>query len=69
VKFIVTFLISFSVFILSCKQKEELLTEAEVLHVIEKFDEGWKNKKAELVDFLKIMFISLNQEIPSIVRI
>jgi len=50
VKFIVTLLISFSVFIISCKQKEELLTEAEVLHVIEKFDEGWKNKKAELVD-------------------
>lgn len=34
----------------NCKSKNELLTENEVYAVINKFDEGWKNKKAELVD-------------------
>ena len=38
---------------LSCNEEkpaEQPLTETEVLAVIEKFDEGWKNKKEELVD-------------------
>ena len=34
----------------SCSQQEEILTEKEVYAVIDKFDEGWKNKNAALVD-------------------
>lgn len=34
----------------SCSQQEEMLTEKEVFAVIDKFDEGWKNKNAALVD-------------------
>jgi hypothetical protein len=34
----------------SCSQQEEMLTEKEVFAVIDKFDEGWKNKNATLVD-------------------
>jgi hypothetical protein len=49
VKSVLIFAVSFLLF-LSCKKKDELLTEAEVRHVIEKFDEGWQNKKADLVD-------------------
>lgn len=44
----------FALFILtiffSCSKKEELLKEEEVFTVINKFDEGWQNKKPELVD-------------------
>lgn len=36
--------------LLSCQQKEEILTEEEVFALIEKFDEGWKNKNPKLVD-------------------
>lgn len=34
---------------ISCNQ-EEILTKEEVLAVIEKFDQGWQNKNAALVD-------------------
>ena len=35
---------------LGCIKKEELLKEEEVFAVINRFDEGWRNKNAELVD-------------------
>jgi hypothetical protein len=35
---------------LGCFKKEELLKEEEVFAVINKFDEGWQNKKPNLVD-------------------
>ncbi len=34
----------------SCKKKENPLTEQEVMEVIKKFDEGWRNKKLNEVD-------------------
>lgn len=34
----------------ACRQKEELLTEKEVIEVINLFDKGWKTKNARLVD-------------------
>lgn len=34
----------------ACKQEEKMLTEQEVIAVISAFDEGWKLKKANLVD-------------------
>ena len=42
-------LISFAI-ALGCSKKEQLLTEKEVFAVINKFDDGWKNKKPDLVD-------------------
>jgi outer membrane lipoprotein-sorting protein len=39
-----------SVLLNGCKNNDEILTEKEVFAVIDKFDEGWKNKKADLVD-------------------
>jgi ketosteroid isomerase-like protein len=43
-------IIFFIAFTLGCSKKEKLLTEQEVYAVINKFDEGWRNKNAELVD-------------------
>lgn len=34
----------------SCRQKIETITEAEVIAVINKFDEAWENKNASVVD-------------------
>ena len=45
-----TFVLFFIAFSLGCSKKEKLLTEQEVFAVINKFDEGWRNKNAELVD-------------------
>jgi len=39
-----------SVLMNGCKTNDEILTEKEVFEVIDKFDEGWKNKNAVLVD-------------------
>ena len=39
-----------SVLLNGCKNNDEILTEKEVFAVIDKFDEGWKNKNADLVD-------------------
>lgn len=36
--------------IVACKPKESPLTEEEVTAVINKFDEGWRNKNAQKVD-------------------
>jgi ketosteroid isomerase-like protein len=44
------FILLFSLFSLSCTKREELLSEQEVFAVINRFDEGWRNKNAELVD-------------------
>jgi hypothetical protein len=41
--------ILFTVLFSSCR-KRQLLTEQEVLDVINRFDEGWKNKNLKLVD-------------------
>ena len=46
----ITFILIFIAFALSCSKKEKLLTEQEVFAVINKFDEGWRNKNAKLVD-------------------
>ena len=46
----ITFILLFSLFSLSCTKREELLSEKEVFAVINRFDEGWRNKNAELVD-------------------
>jgi hypothetical protein len=46
----ITFILLFSLFSLSCTKREELLSEQEVFAVINRFDEGWRNKNAELVD-------------------
>lgn len=46
----ITSIFLYSIFAFSCTPKAELLTEQEVLAVIDKFDEGWKNKRPELVD-------------------
>ena len=45
-----TFILLFIAFALGCSKKEKLLTEQEVFAVINRFDEGWRNKNAELVD-------------------
>ncbi len=45
-----TFILLFSILLFSCKPREEVLTEEEVFALIDKFDEGWKNKNAKLVD-------------------
>lgn len=37
-------------FTFSCRQKVEIITEAEVIAVINKFDEAWENKNAAVVD-------------------
>ena len=34
----------------SCKQKPSPLTEEEVINVINKFDDGWRNKNMDAVD-------------------
>ncbi|MBK6938196.1 MAG: nuclear transport factor 2 family protein [Chitinophagaceae bacterium] len=34
----------------SCRQKSEIITEAEVIAVINKFDDAWENKNAAVVD-------------------
>jgi hypothetical protein len=39
-----------STLLFGCLQKEKDLTEQEVYAVLDKFDEGWQNKKAALVD-------------------
>jgi hypothetical protein len=44
------FILLFSLFSISCTKQEELLSEQEVIAVINKFDEGWQNKKPDLVD-------------------
>jgi hypothetical protein len=44
---IILFIIIFGI---GCSKKEELLKEEEVFAVINKFDEGWQNKKPDLVD-------------------
>jgi len=36
--------------VVSCKKKQSLLTKAEAIDVIKRFDEGWKNKKLKTVD-------------------
>ena len=36
--------------LLSCKRKNDLLTEAEVLVCIAAFDKGWENKNPKMVD-------------------
>lgn len=46
----ITFILLFTLFSLSCTKREELLSEQEVIEVINKFDEGWKNKRPEMVD-------------------
>jgi hypothetical protein len=46
----ITFILLFSLFSISCTKQEELLSEQEVIAVINKFDEGWQNKKPDLVD-------------------
>ena len=43
-------LILISILMNGCKNNDEILTEKEVFAVIDKFDEGWKNKNADLVD-------------------
>ena len=45
-----TFILLFIAFALGCSKKEKQLTEQEVFAVINRFDEGWRNKNAELVD-------------------
>jgi ketosteroid isomerase-like protein len=45
-----TFILFFIAFALGCSKKEKLLTEQEVFAVINRFDEGWRNKNAKLVD-------------------
>jgi hypothetical protein len=40
----------FSLTVFSCKHKYPPLTNDEVINVINKFDDGWKNKNMELVD-------------------
>jgi hypothetical protein len=45
-----TFILILIAFALGCSKKEKLLTEQEVFAVINSFDEGWRNKNAELVD-------------------
>jgi hypothetical protein len=40
----------FTLIFLGCTNKENSLSEEEVFAVINKFDEGWQNKKPELVD-------------------
>jgi hypothetical protein len=47
-KIIITF--SCIALIVACKPKESPLTEEEVTTVINKFDEGWKNKDSKKVD-------------------
>jgi hypothetical protein len=42
--------ITISTLLFGCLQKEKDLTEQEVYAVLDKFDEGWQNKKAALVD-------------------
>lgn len=39
-----------SLFLLNCTQKEATLTEQEVYAVLDKFDQGWEQKNADLVD-------------------
>jgi hypothetical protein len=45
-----TSILLLTIFITGCIKREEILTEKEVFAVIDKFDEGWKNKNATLVD-------------------
>jgi hypothetical protein len=44
------FFITVSVLLLGCLQKEKELTEQEVYAVLDKFDQGWEKKNADLVD-------------------
>ena len=39
-----------SLFLLNCTQKEVTLPEQEVYAVLDKFDQGWEQKNADLVD-------------------
>lgn len=43
-------LILISIFSTGCRRREALLTEAEVLAVISRFDKGWESKDSALVD-------------------
>ncbi len=45
-----TSILLLTILITGCIRREEILTEKEVFAVIDKFDEGWKNKNATLVD-------------------
>lgn len=44
------FFITVSVLLFGCLQKEKELTEQEVYAVLDKFDQGWEQKNADLVD-------------------
>jgi hypothetical protein len=44
------FFITVSVLLFGCLQKEKELTEQEVYAVLDKFDQGWEKKNADLVD-------------------
>ena len=45
-----TSILLLTILITGCIRREEILTEKEVFAVIDKCDEGWKNKNATLVD-------------------
>jgi hypothetical protein len=44
------FFITVSVLLFGCLKKEKELTEQEVYAVLDKFDQGWEQKNADLVD-------------------